>query len=103
MVIYIKGDLFDAPNTQLLVHACNCQGMWGSGVAKEFRSRFGEEFHVCKMWSQSYKGEESLLLGTSLVINRVGCLFTSVDYGPKVDPPDKILLSTKNAMDNLLS
>ena len=34
-----KGDLFDALNlNDLFVHACNGQGVWGSGIAVGFRN-----------------------------------------------------------------
>lgn len=36
---YIKGSLFDAPEGYILTHACNAQGVWGSGIAKEFKKR----------------------------------------------------------------
>ena len=75
--------------------------------------------NVCK--SESDKGTTSPLLGTTLLISpspitdgdnkkrsnlqrdgfRVACLFTSEKYGKKVDPPPKILLNTKRALDHL--
>lgn len=32
MIVYIKGDLFKAPQ-KILAHGCNCRGGFGSGVA----------------------------------------------------------------------
>lgn len=106
---YIKSDLFTAPNTQLLVHACNCQGVWGSGVALQFKARFYTEFQAYKHLSGAFdfsdlsSGLEHGLLGKSLIINKVGCLFTSLDYGKNVDSPEKIISATKTALEDLLN
>ncbi|KAF3891950.1 hypothetical protein GY631_4499 [Trichophyton interdigitale] len=35
----IEGDLFLAPEGAALIHACNCQGSWGKGIALEFKNR----------------------------------------------------------------
>lgn len=41
--------------------------------------------------------------GGSLILNNVGCLFTSKDYGTKVDPPQEIIENTKWAIKDLLT
>ncbi|KAK4904538.1 ADP-ribose 1''-phosphate phosphatase, partial [Elasticomyces elasticus] len=33
------GSLFDSPDGSALIHACNCMGVWGSGIANDFRER----------------------------------------------------------------
>lgn len=98
MLHYINDDLFNAPSTQLLVHACNCQGVWGSGIAKEFKRRFPNEFVLYNTWTCV-----SGYVGTSLIINRIGCLFTSKDFGLFIDPPEFILANTEEAMKDLLN
>ncbi|ETI19655.1 hypothetical protein G647_08667 [Cladophialophora carrionii CBS 160.54] len=34
----IKGDIKDAPDRAVIVHAVNCQGVWGYGMAKELKN-----------------------------------------------------------------
>ncbi len=103
MVIYVFDDLFKAPKDQLLVHACNCQGVWGSGVAKQFKSNFYEEWRLYRAMCTAYSEEESFLVGRALIVNQVGCLFTSKNYGEKVDPPQLILENTEKALQDLIS
>ncbi|CAG8013670.1 unnamed protein product [Penicillium nalgiovense] len=40
------GDLFDSPNGAALIHACNCQGVWGSGIARAFRDRYPAAYEI---------------------------------------------------------
>ncbi len=111
MITYIKGDLFDAPQDRLLVHAVNCQGVWGSGVAKTFRDLFADEYALYnKFCSINDISDTNYLdvpdnsaIGKALVINRIGCLFTSDSYGKFVDPPDLILKNTELAIQDLLT
>lgn len=103
MIKYIKGDLFSAPPTQLLTHACNCQGVWGSGIAKQFRDLYPAEFILYREYCNYHSAYVENILGEALIINNVGCLFTSKNYGHYVDLPDKILKSTQNALEDLLS
>ena len=40
-IIYKRGDPFaQSGEDKILVHACNCKGVWGSGIAVEFAKRF---------------------------------------------------------------
>lgn len=39
MIIYVKGNLLDAPQN-LIAHQVNCQGVMGSGVAKAIRDKY---------------------------------------------------------------
>lgn len=108
MITYIKGDLFNAPQDRLLVHAVNCQGVWGSGVAKIFARYYPDEGvaykAICNFgdMSDGNIGPEHTYLGKALVINSVGCLFTSYDYGDRKDSPEEILKNTETAMQDLL-
>lgn len=99
-IIQHKMSLFDPvliPKGSILVHATNCKGIWGSGVAREFAILFPEAYNVYAAACRS-----SNVVGTSLVIRDqdyyVGCLNTSFDYGPRKDPPEKILEQTKTAL-----
>lgn len=43
-IIEEVGDIFDAPANTLIVHACNCQGSWGAGIAKAFKDRYPKAY-----------------------------------------------------------
>lgn len=100
----INGDLFAAPKGSIIAHACNCQGMWGSGIAKTFAQKFPKAFEVYRKHCQEV-GPEALL-GTCFLIPAgdytIACLFTSIDYGSKKDGVEKILASTLKAVGQLL-
>lgn len=106
MIIYKTGDLFKlAPPNSMLIHAVNCQGVWGSGIAKIMKENFRDEFclyqkHCDDNLSNRY---ESNVIGEALITNRVVSLFTSFHYGEKVDPPSVILANTKNALNDLFT
>lgn len=103
MITYIKGNLFDAPSDRLLVHACNTQGVWGSGIAKQFKTNFPSEFILYNKYCDSFFPDIFIFSGEALILNKVVCLFTSEDYGPNVDPSHLILHNTELAMKDLLS
>ncbi len=99
MITYVKGSLFDAPEGSLICHACNTKGVWGMGIAKEFKTRFPEAYDLyhkfCK-WEGSnrdLRGEFQYLAFTK-DSHRIGCLFTSAGYGRDIDDPDTILIHT---------
>jgi ADP-ribose 1''-phosphate phosphatase len=101
MIEYVKGNLFDAPKGSVLVHACNAQGVWGSGIAVEFKKKFPTSFmeykHFCSSRNRSMK-----LGHAKLTSDLVGCLITSNDYGSKVDSPKTILHHTEKAVRHLV-
>jgi ADP-ribose 1''-phosphate phosphatase len=101
-IVYKKGSLFDAPPGSTLVHAVSTRSVWGSGIAKQFKARFPESFVFYKEMCDE---EGSDLLGIAIecpeenkytVVN----LVTSIDYGSNKDSKDKILASTRRALDN---
>jgi ADP-ribose 1''-phosphate phosphatase len=96
-----KGDLFTAPKGSYLAHACNCQGVWGSGVAKEFKLRFPASFleYEAKCKSGATRGD--ILICKEENGHHVVCLFTSLNYGERVDPPELIIESTVKALKSL--
>ncbi len=98
MIKYKKGSIFDiAPEGSILVHACNAQGVWGSGIAKEFRKRFPKSFSEYNEFAKIAKVGDALLTD-----ERIGCLFTSNNYGILVDSPESIVHNTRSAILNLL-
>lgn len=103
------GDIFDAPDGAVIIHACNCQGSWGAGIAAAFKQRYPKAFdnnvQHCKM------NTPNSLWGTALLIppmevkgprHYVGCVFTSRRYGRGKDSPAQILAKTGPAMEELV-
>lgn len=40
---FLSGNLLDVKEG-IIVHGCNCQGVWGSGVAKQMKEKYPEAF-----------------------------------------------------------
>lgn len=99
-VVYHKMSLFDAPEGSVLVHAVNCQGVWGSGIAAEFHKRFPKSFET---YEKTCLNTGSDVLGKALCTAEgnfwVASLFTSYDYGQYVDSPEDIIKSTAKAIE----
>jgi ADP-ribose 1''-phosphate phosphatase len=103
-IIYKKMSLFDAPEGSILVHACNAQGVWGSGIAKEFRESFPESFIEYSQFCQKI-GHQA---GTSLITQgengyQIGCLITSENYGSQVDTKEHVSLQTVLALNDFFN
>lgn len=96
-------DLFDAPKGSILVHACNAQGVWGSGIASEFKKRFPQSFEIYKDHCRYH--DEPMMFPALITPEeneyRIGCLLTSNNYSSRVDEPWKILQNTNRALDLL--
>ncbi|KAL4766491.1 uncharacterized protein BDW70DRAFT_126080 [Aspergillus foveolatus] len=45
-IIEVEGDLFDAPDGTALIHACNCLGSWGAGIAGAFRKKYPAAYEI---------------------------------------------------------
>ncbi|ODV81601.1 ADP-ribose 1''-phosphate phosphatase [Suhomyces tanzawaensis NRRL Y-17324] len=115
MISYIKGDLFShkAPSgTTLLVHACNCRGLWGAGIATSFRKRFPSTYHKYVDFCKQHSDNPAGLLGKALILPSealdpgkagvyVVCLFTSDFAGKKKLQPLDIVYYTRQAMRSL--
>lgn len=106
------GDLFDAPTGSILIHACNCAGNWGAGIAKEFKTLYPKAFEMYKSHCDNHTADS--LLGTALVIppcevaercsqHYIGCLFTSKFTGRQKSPRSQILAATDASMRELLA
>ncbi|KAF7298887.1 Plasma membrane fusion protein PRM1 [Mycena indigotica] len=102
-ITHIVGDLFAAPTGSILVHACNTRGSWGAGIAAAFKQRFPDAFAE---YQAACKKDGPALLGSCLLIRGVeydvACLFTSKDYGKRVDSPDQIIAATQSAVAHLI-
>ncbi|KAH8892047.1 hypothetical protein GQ53DRAFT_608411, partial [Thozetella sp. PMI_491] len=104
------GDLFGAPPNSVLIHACNCAGHWGAGIAAAFRKRYPSAYKAHVAFCEGQTPEQ--LVGTAQLIppcelddsprHYIGCLFTSRRYGRAKDSPCQIIRATGPAMRDLL-
>jgi ADP-ribose 1''-phosphate phosphatase len=108
-IVYKKGSLFDAPPGSVLVHACNAQGVWGSGIAKQFVDHFPKSYEFykdeCKYIAKQEMGRT---FGNVIICPKendriVAGLITSWNYGKNKDSKIKILENTRIALQSLLS
>lgn len=95
-----KMDLFDVPrDNAILAHACNCLGVWGSGIARVFREKYPD---AAEKYREICERDGKSLLGSSLIVTeadtRIGCLFTSFAFGGGVDTVEQILESSRLAI-----
>ena len=95
-LIYKKGDLFSDTEADIFCHACNCQHVWGAGVARQFLEKFPEAFE------QEGKIKGVLAPGDAVLYEckypDVLCLYTSDKYGRYKDDEEQILRSTERAL-----
>lgn len=100
-VIYIKGSLFQAPRRSVLVHACNCQGVWGGGIAAEMARHFPDAYDSYRAFCVKdlpRPGAIKLCFERDYVI---GNILTSFDLGGNVDTPNMIIEATERALNRL--
>jgi ADP-ribose 1''-phosphate phosphatase len=101
MIEYRKGDLFqNLTGNEIIAHACNAQGVWGSGFARECKERFPNDFieyqRFCEWWNCGTG--KSFLSDGNKNIQGILCLIASEKYGKLKDSPEKILHATKYAL-----
>lgn len=103
MIKNLRGDLFLlAPKESVLVHATNCAGVWGSGIAKTFKEKCPgayRAYHTICFDSKNILGKAYILLDDNY---KVGCLMTSEGYGNNIDSQANILKNTKSSLINFL-
>ncbi|KAK7511006.1 ADP-ribose 1''-phosphate phosphatase [Phyllosticta citriasiana] len=113
----VTADIWKAPPNSVLIHACNCSGNWGSGIAKAFKDEYPRAHKLHQQFCDRCP-DGIAQAGTAQLIppvdedpnasdkgnkrHYIGCLFTSVGFGENVDPPDVILRYTRHAMIDLL-
>lgn len=106
----VIGDIFDAPPNAVIIHACNCIGDWGAGIAAAFKKNYPSALKVHKDFC-AYGPEGRAQIATAQLIppvdgearrHYVGCVFTSVHFGKKRDSPKAILRNTEPAIVDLL-
>ncbi|ODV82574.1 hypothetical protein CANARDRAFT_10434 [[Candida] arabinofermentans NRRL YB-2248] len=72
---YIRADLFQLCSKPskvagpiILAHSCNCHGVWGGGIALEFKRRFPSTYKIYQDRCAQFVSNPKELLGTSLMI-----------------------------------
>lgn len=105
----VTGDIFKAPPKNVLLHACNCKGSWGAGIAAAFKGHYPMAYKDYKEYCAKFNATS--LAGTAYIIHPVdrngcqhyiGCLFTSIGFGKWKDSPKKILSNTESAVKDIL-
>lgn len=100
MLKYIKGDIFSHTSSQsiVLAHACNPFGLWGGGIAAQFRKRYPSAFQLyadhCHQYGNSLLGKSLVVPADSESKVYIACLFTSNFE----NSPAQILEYTKKSM-----
>lgn len=113
MIEYRRGSLFDnVPAEALLVQSCNCDGVWGKGIALEFKKRYPKAFELHRAYCR--KSDTREMLGKAMMIppcendhnkhHYIACLFVKPKPGRPKDEPAKAELkeATALAMQQLL-
>lgn len=108
MIEYRKGDLFDnlQEKPDIIAHACNAKGMWGSGFAHQCANKYPRAYKKYQEFCNTKRVDK---LGTSFLAwddlrkQHIGCLITSKDYGKLRSSIPIILTSTATSVNQLLS
>lgn len=99
MITHKKMSLFDAPAGAVICHAVNAQGVWGSGIAREFKEIYPGAFTEYNKWCEKNGPGNSGYWGWANWPNEiVGWLCTSENYGNRVDHPEVIKVNTTLAL-----
>ena len=109
MIEYVKGNILNEwHNDQtIIVHACNSQGVWGSGFAKQLalKSPAAEGMYQRHCMTRKNEGYDvtgkSFLIGLPYLHVRIGCLFTSEFYGNRKSAADVVLRNTATSIRDL--
>lgn len=85
MVNYVKGNLLDS-NCDYICHQVNCQGVMGSGIARQIRERWPRVYESYKHYVDYHNKRGEDLLGKILISNisqptRVINMFSQDMYG----------------------
>jgi ADP-ribose 1''-phosphate phosphatase len=101
---YKRGNVFNyVTPDQVLVHACNAQGVWVPGTNCYVKAMYPFAFKQYRHWCKIYKGN---VAGKCLLVSdnfqAVGNLVTSSGYGESVDDVRTILRNTYKSVRSLL-
>jgi len=99
-IIYKKGNVFGGlTKDTYLLHACNCKGVWGAGIAKVIKQEYPEAFED---YADRCKRNPGSVLGNYQLYKPVISIFVSDGYGQYKDSPREILEGTISALNELL-
>ena len=85
MIKHIKCDIFES-GADVILHQVNCQGVMGSGVARQVKDKYPHVFRYYKMVCNSAETKKRLL-GTALMVeiedgnHYIGNLFAQENFG----------------------
>lgn len=80
----IKGDIFES-KADAILHQVNCQGVMGSGVAKQVREKYPVVYQWYKKWCDEYK-EVAKSLGKNPLLGRAQIVYKeNVPYDQLTD------------------
>lgn len=99
MLKTVKSDLFYFARPTYFCHACNCHGMWGNGIAVQFRERYPHSYDVYQRFCEDGAKPGNVLITKENIV----CLFTSVGVSSKKSAPDDIVNYTEIAVRKLLA
>lgn len=84
MIAIVNGNLLDATE-DIIGHQVNCQGVMGSGVAKQIRATYPFVYDQYKMMADELEGSREDLLGWCQFVDTgkhlVANLFSQLNYG----------------------
>lgn len=108
MITYKKMSLFDAPNESVIIHACNSQGVWGSGIAKAFKEKYPHSYVDYNKFCLNANAERGTACGRASLStfhdsepHWVGWIVTSHNYASLKDSPELIKINTTLALQEL--
>lgn len=99
MVTYKNMSVLDAPLDSFILHSCNLEGKWDSGVAKQIKDEYPRAFDNYKeRVGYQELGDYNLFISDLYVVN----LFVSKNDSKHPDSPDSILFWTGVALDKFV-
>ena len=66
MINHVKGDIFKS-DADIIIHQVNCQGVMGSGVAKQVKDKYPNVYNSYYSMCKNYSSND--LLGKVLLVN----------------------------------
>ena len=76
MIKHIKCDIFES-GADIICHQVNCQGVMGSGIAKQVREKFPWVYGQYKKMCEEYKDNPKMLLGITYPVKTWDIYHTS--------------------------
>lgn len=98
-----EGDVLElAPKGSFIVHAVNCMGVWGNGIAKQIKEKYPKSFKDYRTYCSSIIIPGDCRVAPEENGHRIVSLFTSKGFGAAVDNKEKILLNTRKSLESFV-